>query len=131
MHLATRLTSGPLQTERLSDGRRRLLRDLIIEVDGHELFIPVDTVTDFSSIPWYGRTIVRWSRVDVAGVVHDWLYLTAHLPRVDADRIWRLVAIAGDHHANSVQAGICWLALRLGGWWTWNRLRKAEQSSVG
>ena len=33
MSAVARLIGGPLQTERMPDGRRRLLRDLIVEVD--------------------------------------------------------------------------------------------------
>jgi len=109
------LVSGPLQTERQGDGRRRLLRDLVVEVDGLQITIPAGTLTDFSSIPWYGRILVRWSKVDIAGVVHDWLYQTAFTSRARADKIWRLVAVAGDHHANAFQAWVGWLALRVGG----------------
>ena len=112
----TRLVSGPLQTERQRDGRRRLLRDLVVDVDGQQITIPAGTLTDFSSIPWFGRILVRWSKVDIAGVVHDWLYQTAFTSRARADRIWRLVANAGEHHANSFQAWAGWLALRVGGW---------------
>ena len=129
MPLTTRLVSGPLQTERQSDGRRRLLRDLVVAVDGLEITIPDGTVTDFSTIPWFGRILVRWSKVDIAGVVHDWLYQTAFTSRARADRIWRLVAIAGEHHANTFQGWVGWFALRVGGWLVWKRLRKQDASS--
>ena len=104
MTTQTCLRSGPLQTERQRDGRRRLLRDLTVEVDGEQFTIPVDTLTDFSTIPWFGRILVRWSRVDIAGVVHDCLYRKKITSRARADRIWRLCAMAGCHHANAVQA---------------------------
>lgn len=123
MSAPTCLVSGMLRTERLEDGRRRLLRDLVVQVDGQHLTVPGDTRTDYSSIPWFGRAVVRWSKVDIAGVVHDWLYQTGSMSRARADRIWRLVAIAGDHHANALQAWLCWAALRIGGWIAWNRHR--------
>jgi len=126
MPTPTRLVSGPLQTERQPDGCRRLLRDLVVEVDGREFTVPEGTVTDFSSIPWFGRILVRWSKVDIAGVVHDWLYQTATTSRARADRIWRLIAVAGDHHANWFQAWVGWLALRVGGWLAWSRWRKQD-----
>lgn len=79
-----------LRTERLSDGRRKLLRDLVVEIGGADpITIPAGFVTDFSSIPWFARALVRWSRVDIAGVVHDWLYTTSELSRRQADRLWR------------------------------------------
>lgn len=134
MPTLTRLASGPLQTERQSDGRRRLLRDLVIEVDGLKITVPMNTLTDFSTIPWFGRFLVRWSKVDIAGVVHDWLYRNAatskartiKISRKRADKIWRLVALAGKHHANAFQAWVGWLALRIGACCIWRRLRKKD-----
>ncbi len=126
---SVRLVSGNLQTERQKDGRRRLLRDLVVEVEGLLITVPAGTSTDFSTIPWFGRVLVRWSKVDIAGVVHDRLYQTAFTPRARADKIWRLVAVAGDHHANAFQAWVGWLALRLCGWKAWNRHRSQDPSS--
>ena len=37
--------------------------------------------TDYSSLPWAKRWLVNWSRVDIAGVVHDHPS-TAPLPTV-------------------------------------------------
>lgn len=128
----TSLKSGPLQTERMPNGKRRLLRDLVIESDRTDWTIVEGYETDYSSIPAVGRALVRWSRVDIAGVVHDHLYSDApgNISRGRADRIWRLVAQAGDHGANAFQGWICWLALRgYGGivWWGYrkNGFRKA------
>lgn len=120
----TRLVSGPLRTERLSDGRRRLLRALVVEVDGERIRIPAGAETDFSTIPAFGRVLVRWSKVDVAGVVHDWLYQTGGTTRARADAVWRLVALAGEHRANAFQAWTGWAGLRLGGWYVWDRYRQ-------
>lgn len=127
-HTSARLVSGPLQIERQEDGYRLLLRDLVVIVDGLEIAVPAGTLTDFSTIPWYGRVVVRWSKVDIAGVVHDSLYQTPVLSRARADRIWRILARTGNHRANALQAWICWAALRIGGWVTWNRLRREDIS---
>ena len=61
------LVSENLRTERLSDGTRSLLRELVVEVDSIEIDVPQGVITDFSTIPWFGRILVRWSRVDIAG----------------------------------------------------------------
>ena len=111
MTKSTQLVSGSLQTERMDNGRRRLLRDLVVEVAEERITIPTGTVTDFSTIPWFGRALVRWSKVDIAGVVHDWLYQTGATTRTRADAIWRLVAVAGEHRANAFQAWIGWIGL--------------------
>ncbi len=126
MSIPSCVVSGLMQTERMKNGYRRLLRDLVVKVDGELFTIPIETVTDFSSIPWFGRVLVRWSKVDIAGVVHDWLYFTGVTSRARADKIWRLVAIAGEHHANALQAWIGWFALRVGGWVAWRQLRQGS-----
>ena len=113
------LQSPPLRTDRLPSGRRQLVRDLIVCVDEQTWTIPQGTDTDYSSIPAIGRFVVRWSRVDIAGVIHDWLYQEKQVSRRYADRIWRLVAQRGDHRANALQAFICWVALRIFGGWAW------------
>ncbi len=110
---------GPLRTERLDNGRRRLLRDLNVELGGHSITVPVGFDTDFSSIPWFGRFVVRWSKVDIAGVVHDWLYAKGPLARREADDLWRLAARSGQYRANRVQAWLCWKALRWFGCCAW------------
>ena len=121
----TCLKSEPLQTERLASGRRKLLRKLIVCADGVDWVIPEATETDFSTIPSIGRALIKWSRVDVAGVVHDWLYADGtKTSRARADRVWRLVAQAGEHRANAFQAWIGYLALRGYGGIAWAGHRK-------
>ncbi len=126
MFIPSRVVDDPMQTERLEDGRRQLLRDLVVKIDGERISVPAGTITDFSSIPWFGRMFMRWSRVDIAGVVHDWLYQTGSMSRGRADKIWRLIAIAGKHPANAFQAWLGWLALRFGGWIAWYRHRRQD-----
>ena len=122
------IISGPLQTERLSNGRRELLRDLEVNVESTNILVPKKTATDFSTIPWFGRILIRWSRVDIAGVVHDYLYHKQTYPRSKADRIWYLCASSGEHSANWVQGWIGWMALRVGGWWAWNKCKRRKDS---
>ena len=69
-----KLVSDWLRTERQPNGTRILLRELNVDVDSTVINVPEGISTDFSTIPWYGRFLVRWSRVDIAGVVHDYLY---------------------------------------------------------
>jgi len=119
--MAVQLISGPLRTERLSDGRRLLLRELIVDVDNKRYVVPKGFITDYSSIPLIFGWLVRWSKVDIAGVLHDYLYTVQNLTRSEADKIWREVAKAGDHAANSFQSWTGWLGLRIGGWFAWNK----------
>lgn len=119
---ATRLLSEPLRTERMADGRRRLLRDFVVEVGGERISIPMGTESDFS-IPRCGRVFVRWSSVDIASIVHNWLYRTGATTRARADHTWRLLATAGKHRASGIQAWLAWAGLRICGWYVWSRYR--------
>ena len=114
----------PLLVERQPDGTRVLKRDIVVQVNEHRGWEPIrvkkDFVTDYSSIPTLLSWVVRWSRVDIAGVVHDCLYRYGQMPRKDADKVWWLVALSGKNRANRMQAGLCWLALRGFGVPTWN-----------
>ncbi|MCH9656800.1 MAG: DUF1353 domain-containing protein [Planctomycetes bacterium] len=121
------LVSDLLQTERQPDGCRKLLRELKVNVHDKTITIPESFITDFSSIPWFGRFLVRWSKVDIAGVVHDRLYATAEYTRCEADTIWRQTALAGECHANIFQAWIGWFFLRIGGWFAWKSKRNKKR----
>lgn len=116
-----------LWTIRLPDGRRRLAQSITVTVLDRSVTVPKGAVTDYSSIPSFASWIVRWSKVDVAGVVHDWIYRYPDgFTRRQADYIWYDLALRGG--ANVLQAGLCYLGLRVGGWAPWRRLRKQTSS---
>lgn len=115
------VTGPPLQTEKVN-GKRKLLREFEVTFEGTKIVVSKGFVTDYSSIPWFGRWLVRWSTVDVAGVVHDYLYRT-QTDRKKADRIWRKIAGSGSVYASCFQRWIFWLALRVGGWVAYRRYR--------
>ena len=73
-------------------------------------------VTDYSSLPWGTRWTMKWSKVDIAGVVHDKLYRDPNYSRWTAERVWYRVAKSGDHSANRIQAVAGYFGLVLGGW---------------
>ena len=117
---------GPLRVERLPDGRRKLLRDLKVDVsptgNGKAIeTVPKDFCMDYSSLPWGLRWLVNWNRVDVAGVVHDHLYRKAKCftwrSRWKADLVWLRLARSGAHRANWLQAALGFAGLYLGACW--------------
>lgn len=125
---------GSLQTERLPNGNRILIRNLVVKLkDGTAISVPSNFETDFSSIPKFARIIVRWSRVDIAGVIHDFLYWCPQcgISRKRADAIWCEVAGAGEHCANKFQQYLGWIGLRLGGWIAYRKARIARELGRG
>lgn len=121
-----------LCTVRLATGDRELLVPLEREYKGNTLTVPAGFVTDYSSVPAFARFIVRWSKIDVAGVVHDWCYAVG-LPdasgvpsRKLSDEIWLHIAQSGHSSANWLQAHLCWLGLRIGGKPAWRKHRARD-----
>ena len=128
-----RRVSDLLRVDRLDDGNRRLVRDLVIDL-GVTLDIPDDEypgftrsqagttvvtvpekfVTDFSSIPGFARILYRFDAVDLAGCCHDLAYRLG-VPRPIADKIWVIVATSGRRRVGRVRGWLGWLGLRLGG----------------
>lgn len=117
--------SGPLQVERLPDGRRKLLRSLAVNV-GPKGRAEIVTVCkgfcmDYSSLPWGLRWLANWDRVDIAGVVHDYRYRKeetfTYRSRWKADLEWFRVARSGGHCANWLQAALGLAGLYLGACW--------------
>ena len=122
---------GRLQTERLPSGRRKLIRGLVVKLDdGSKITVPDGFETDFSSIPWFARWVVDWAKVDVAGVVHDFLYwcptqakqALATDSRKRFDDVWEELAGAGQYCANRLQCRLGRFGLWMFGWLA---LRKA------
>ena len=120
---------GPLQTERLPNGKRILIRPLMVRLeDGTTYTVPKGFVTDFSSVPAPARPIFPWSKVDVAGVVHDYLYWCRHadVTRRHVDAVWRELAGAGQHSLGAVRKWLGWSGLFVAGWWTHRKARQAS-----
>ena len=115
---------GTLRTRRLDNGKRQLLRPLVVRVtvgeDQRTIVIPAGFDTDYSSIPVFLHWFVHWSRVDMAGVIHDWLYRVGGMNRKEADLIWRDVALTGARRASKFQAQGCYVVgLRIGACLSW------------
>lgn len=132
------LKPGPLWVERLHDGRRKLLRDFSIELCEGEaceiILIPGGFTTDYSSWP---RCLPgpNYSRIDIAGIVHDYCFRYATLgldghpvTYVGANRYWYRIARAG---CDETRVGWLWawagrIGLFLGAWPVWRRYRAQD-----
>jgi hypothetical protein len=104
-----------------------------------ELTIPKHFRCDLASIPqmfqWLIPKLGKWNK---AAVVHDWFYKN---PRLENERGKYIATLSreqvdGLFYQIMKGSGVSWWkrhamyrAVRLGGWWTWNRYRKAQASS--
>ncbi|NKB64575.1 MAG: hypothetical protein GKR95_21455 [Gammaproteobacteria bacterium] len=116
MYFPSRIDGSPLRTKRLPNGRRELTAELMVEVDGEKITVPAGFRTDFSSYPrillvvllvivvlaidhcyptvhyeyllfFLILLIPHFTRVDIAGVVHDYLYDIGDQSKWQADKI--------------------------------------------
>ena len=131
-------TSEYMRVDRLDNGKRRLVRDLVIDLgvnvglDEEEfpnftlspngttvVTVPAGFVTDFSSIPAFARALYRFDSVDLAACCHDLAYRVA-VPRGIADRIWEIVATSGERRVGRIRGWLGRAGLRVGGWFAYN-----------
>lgn len=131
------LPPGCLQVERLPNGRRRLLRDLKMRIGQQHITVPEGFVTDYSSWPRF-LPGPKFSKIDLAGVVHDALFKWGGwtpegkppIGYTEANRVWYEVAKAGEYgdaKATTLGAWIGRIGLWMGAWPTWLRYRKAKE----
>ncbi|MCP4647510.1 MAG: DUF1353 domain-containing protein [bacterium] len=108
----------------LKDGRKRkLLKPLVAILPRITVVAKKGFVTDFASVPrLFWRILPPFGKYAPAAVIHDYLYFTGVVPRKMADQafldgmkilkvpFWKRV--------------IMHRAVRMGGWYTWNKHRR-------
>ena len=112
------IQNGPLKVARQPNGQRVLLKPLLYSVRLTRIgpiLVPGGFPTDYSSDP---IGLMDWSTVDIAGVVHDWLYRKQFPPlsRRQDDAIWFEIARSGIRRSPYPLAILGWLGMRIFGW---------------
>ena len=120
----------PLNLHDLDGTRFELLSPLVYTTKASRIItVPAGFVTDFASIPrflwWRYPKSGKWNR---AAVVHDYLYATNGCTRGEADGIFKEALGVCDVGWRTRQE--FWLAVRAGGWKSWNNYRQKESSDV-
>ena len=112
----------PLRVTEVPEGFR-LDAPLVYQGHTHRIEVPAGFVTDFGSVPWWGRWLVpRWGwKWTKAYVIHDYLYRTQPegWTRKDADGLMR--RIHREEGAGALKRNVAWMAVRLGGWRPWSK----------
>lgn len=92
----------------------------------NEFVIPKGFVCDLASVPYILRWLApTWMQTAGAGALHDLLYKTGALTRLDADRVL-YEALRAEPATDMVRALGMWLVVRLFGWPAWCRHRIRE-----
>lgn len=123
--------TGGLELTPTDDGRSfRLLRPFRVLVNGLAVEVPRAFETDFASIPRvFWRVLPPLGKYNEAAVIHDLLYRRGELhgkriTQKQADVI--LLDLCRRLGVPRWQRMLIYSGLRLGGWWTWRKYRKAE-----
>ena len=124
----------PLDTRDLGGRRAEILSDFVYESDElGTITVPAGFVTDFHSIPrglW--NILPPWDHKPAA-VVHDFLYKEGEangepVNRGQADRTYN--QILEDEGAPTWRRRLQYRGVRLGGWRSWGKYRKADATTV-
>jgi len=109
----------------LAGGRRaRLNEPFRMRAAGGRVFeVPAGFETDFASVPrFFWRVLPPWDKYSPAAVVHDHLYQTGKVPRVEADKTFlELMEALG---VSWWKRRVMYYAVRAFGWIAWNRHRR-------
>lgn len=85
------IEQGHLIVRVLECGRTvELTEPFWVVVDGERFEVPVGFVSDFASVPrmfWW--VVPPWGRYSPAAVLHDWIYFTQIVNRLEADQVFR------------------------------------------
>jgi hypothetical protein len=131
--VTARFRSGLYFKDLLEPGaiRLQLIRSLSYDSAALErtIRVPRGFVTDLASIPrllW--NVLPPIGAYDAAAVVHDWLYRSGGCSRAEADRV--LLEAMRACNVDALQRGAIYAGVRVGGWVTWGKYRKAARVAV-
>lgn len=86
---------------------------------GEVITVPAGFVTDFASVPWYGRwRISVLGKHSIPAIVHDYLYWEQRCSREEADKILREAMI--EYQSSSTDQRIVYYAVKYGAQGAWD-----------
>jgi len=154
--------SAPLDTHDATDGSGLKVLDncLGYQVGLKQYWVERGFMTDFASIPFFARFIVRWNKVDDAAVIHDKPFRDGYVydrfgkkhyaSLWEINRVFRKIAQHTSNpqggwfkrtwrskdRANPAQAWAVWVGVTAGSWISWAgrpkvRLDRTESNPLG
>jgi hypothetical protein len=108
------------------------LNDLmVVTIDNASITIPKGFTTDGASIPrlfWFTTGTPFSPHYMRGAIIHDYLYQTGLFSRKDADLImYNFLLVDNTSRYNATKI---YYALRIGGWYVWNKYRKMENENL-
>ena len=128
----TKLIMEPLDDGELWRLAEPFVYHLGIEGSGVEISVPLDFITDLTSVPWGFRWIIpAWGKYGKAAVLHDYLYFVGIYDRVVCDAIF--VEAMHTLGVSWIVRGLIYKAVRYFGWVPWiaHRKRMPAKSEMG
>lgn len=88
--------------------------------------VPKNFIFNFASVPrlFWNIFSPNGGRYDRASCLHDWLYTTHMFKRSKCDKIFYWAML--DDRTPKWKAWLFYKAVRLGGWYAWNKIKNAE-----
>jgi hypothetical protein len=153
--MTVRIVEGRIRVDDLPSGRWRLVEPVTLDLGTNEpelvawatphpdqplqiwesgppsmpttrIRVPAGLATDFSSIPVVGQLVMGpKDRYRLAGLCHDALFRW-QAPRAPSDRVWWLIATAGERRVGPVRGWLGWAALRLFGGRAYRQYRRTS-----
>jgi hypothetical protein len=100
-------------------------------INNTQLVVPSGFSTDGASIPrifWFTTGTPFSPHYMRGAIIHDYLYQTGTFERKDSDLIMYNFLLADD--TSKYNALKIYYALRVGGWYVWNKYRKMEKRNL-
>lgn len=98
-----------------------LVNSMFYEVKrtGQMITVPAGFVTDFASVPWYGRWFINvLGKHSIPAIVHDYLYWEQRCTRDEADAI--LQEAMGEYSSSSIDQTVVFYAVKYGAQSAWD-----------
>jgi len=107
-----------------------LVADLYYKANTDTIRVPSGFITDFASVPWIFRWFfpVMGTLSDKPAVLHDWLYVTESFDRKTCDELF--YKALKERGVSRWKAWSMYKAVRLGGWYVWNKHKKEEVDAM-
>jgi hypothetical protein len=102
-----------------------------VSIDSAMLIVPKGFTTDGASIPrifWFTTGTPFSPHYMRGAIIHDYLYQTGMFERKLADRVMYHFIL--NDNTSKYNATKIYCALRIAGWYTWNRYRKMEKNNL-